>query len=121
MKDEEKICKKCKKTYFFLSSGCSLCVDCVKKYPYFLTFIEEGFDGIPDRAFGRVEARSNKEPAEYTKEEIRFLFKDNQRNTSKKRKEFQKFREKWDFKNVSETELEEVKRGLEKSFYNKDL
>ncbi len=121
MKDETKNCSKCQKIYNSLSTECDLCVECVEKYPYFLSFIEESFTGVPDRAFGRIEVHDNKKQSKHAIEEIRFLFEDNQWNTSKIHKEFQTFREKWDFKNVGERELEEIKKIINSNFYNKNL
>jgi hypothetical protein len=89
-------------------------VDCVEKYPYFLSFIEEGFVGVIDKTLGRIEAYSNKEPGEYAIDELRFLFQ----NSAFKNKEFTIFREKWDFKNVREKELNEVKKIIQENFYN---
>lgn len=114
MKNEIKTCKKCQKTYNFLSTECDLCADCVEKFPYFLSIVEEGFAGVIDKTFGRVEVYFDKEPTEYAIDEFRFLFKEN----LIKVKEFKEFRDKWDFKNVSEKELEEIKRIIKSNFLN---
>lgn len=117
MKDEIKNCNKCQKTYNFLLTECDLCKDCVEKYPYFLSFIEEGFMGVTDRIFGRVEVYTDKEPEEYATDELRFLLK----KINERVKKFKEFREKWDLKNVSKKELEEIKKVLKNNFYDKGL
>lgn len=114
MKDKIQKCKKCQKTYTFSSTGCDLCVVCIEKYPYFLSFVEEGFDGVTDRIFGRVEVYTNKEPEEYAIDELRFLFKENKL----KSKEFYKFRERWDFQNVTKRKFEEIKKKIKDDFYD---
>jgi len=86
--------------------------NCKEKYPYFLSFIEESFMGVTDRTFGRVEVYTNKKTKEYVIDELRFSFKENQQIN----KEFRKFREKWDFKNVSKKELESVARTIKNNF-----
>jgi len=110
---ETKICKKCLKSYLFSSTDCDLCIDCVNKYPYFLSFIEEGFIGVDDVTFGRVEIYTNKESDGYAIDELRFLFKDNKL----KNKEFYNFRDKWDFQNVTKIELKKVKKIIKENFY----
>lgn len=122
MKDEIKNCKKCQKAYSLLETRTDLCADCVEKYPYFLSFIEEFFvGGVTDKTFGRVEVYSNKGEEEYTIDELRFRFRDTQSGNSKKGKKFRKFRKDWDFKNVSEKNLEKVKKILKDEFYERDL
>lgn len=113
MSDEISNCKKCLKPYLFSSTDCDLCIDCVNKYPYFLSFIEEGFEGVTDVTFGRVEIYSNKESDGYAIDELKFLFKDNKL----KNKEFYDFRNKWDFQNVTEKELKRVKKNIKKNYY----
>lgn len=112
MKDQIQNCKKCQKSYTFSSTGCDLCADCIEKYPYFLSFIEEFYMGVTDRTLGRVEVYTNKEPGEYAIDELRFLFKENKL----KSKEFHEFREKWDFQNVSKEEFEIVKKKIKDNF-----
>ena len=113
MQEKTNKCNKCQKAYRLSSVSCNLCKSCVEKYPYFLSFVEEGFAGVTDRMFGRVEVYSDKEPTEHAVDELRFLFKAN----FGKEKLFYKFREKWDFQNVSKNELEKVKKDL-KNFFN---
>lgn len=108
-----KSCIKCNKKYKFHSTECDLCTDCVKKYPYFLSFIEEGFVGVTDKIFGRVEVYNHKAPTEYAIDELRFLFK----VKPKKEEEFRIFRERWDFQNVSKKELQEIKNIIKNKFY----
>ncbi len=71
---------------------------------YFLSFIEEfGFNPkYKDYIFGRVEIYANDD--DYASDEIRFMTKD--------LKGFQKFRDKWDFMDVSEEELETFKTEI---------
>ncbi|OGG03628.1 hypothetical protein A2W14_03850 [Candidatus Gottesmanbacteria bacterium RBG_16_37_8] len=57
-----KSCSKCNKKYRFPLTEWDLCPDCVEKYPYFLSFIEEGLVGVTDKIFGRVEVYDYKEP-----------------------------------------------------------
>lgn len=45
-------------------------------------------------------------------EEIRFLFRDEQKDSSKKYGEFHKFRERWDFEDVSKRELGGIKKTI---------
>lgn len=58
-------CKKCQKRYRFITTGCDLCPKCVKKWSYFVSFIEEAFVGVNDKVFGRIEVYSNIKPEEY--------------------------------------------------------
>ncbi len=114
LKDQTRICNKCRKTYLY--SEDDLCKECIKKYPYFLSVIEEGFiGGAKDRTGGRVEVYSNKGDEEYAIDEIRFIFKDKP-SGSKKGKQFQEFYERWDFQNVTSKELKEVKKIIKMSF-----
>ena len=106
-------CTKCDRKYMFFLTECDLCPDCVEKYPYFLSFVEEGFVGVTDKTFGRVEVYDYHEPTEYAVDELRFLFK----TRPEKDKEYQAFREKWDFQNVSKKELEEIKSNIKIKFY----
>lgn len=106
-------CKKCLKPYLFSSTDCDLCIDCINKYPYFLSFIEEGFIGVTGVTFGRVEIYTNKESDGYAIDELIFLFKDNEL----KNKEFYVFQDKWDFQNVTESEFKRVKKIIKENFY----
>ena len=112
MKDEIKICKKCQKSYQNHAAESDLCSACNKKYPYFISFIEEGFVGVNDINFGRVEVYRNDNPSLYDVDEIRFLYK----NNTDKEKEFRDFRDKWDFNNITKKELELVKRIIKVEF-----
>jgi hypothetical protein len=114
MKDKLKDCKKCQTKYPFQSTGCELCTDCVEKYPYFLSFIQERFVGISDTTFGRVEVYSNADPTAYAKDELRFIFKD----SPQKLKAFQEFRDRWDFQHVNGQEFKEIKTIIKNNFYN---
>lgn len=112
-KSENSICRNCKRTFRFSSTGRNICASCVKKHPYFLSFVEEGFMGVTDRTFGRVEIYSNTEDTPYATDELRFIFKDNK----PKLKEFHKFRDKWDFKDVTKKEFDFVKKTIKENFY----
>ena len=108
MKDRIVNCKKCHTVYSFLSTGVELCTGCVQKFPYYISFVEEGFVGVTDKIFGRVEVYSNKDPKIYAIDELRFVFK----NSPRKRKEFQAYRDTWEAKDIREQELEMVKKSL---------
>ncbi len=69
--------------------------------------------GVTDRTFGRVEIYSNTEDTPYATDELRFIFKDNK----PKLKEFHKFRDKWDFKDVTKKEFDFVKKTIKENFY----
>jgi len=78
---------------------------------YFLSFVEEmvlnpNYQGYVG---GRIEVYV--ENQEYAVEEIRFF--------TKKIKEFDKFREKWDFQEVSASDLEEIKKIIQEKFNEK--
>ena len=107
-----KPCKKCGKTIDPKITKNDTCPECGKKYPYFLSFIEEGYVGVNDVVFGRVEIYTNLKPEDYAIDELRFVFAE----TDKNRKEFYEFREKWDFKDVTEKEFEAIKLELKKRF-----
>ena len=94
-----------------------MCGICVKKYPYFLSFIEEGYVGVNDVVFGRVEIYTNLKPEKYAIDELRFVFAD----TEVKRKEFYEFRERWDFENVTEKEFKAIKLEIEKQFLDNHI
>lgn len=114
MKDKTRKCKKCHQGYDFLLTKSDLCPDCVKKYPYFLSFVEEGFVGVAGKTFGRIEVYSNRDPVDHAIDELRFLFKE----SLIKDKAFREFREKWDFQNVSEKELKKIKKTIKSKFLN---
>lgn len=82
------------------------------KYPYFLSFIEEGLIGVTDWIFGRVEVYDNEGSSEYAIDELRFGF----RSEPKKEKQFREFRDGWDFRNVTKTELVDLKKMLREKF-----
>ena len=75
---------------------------------YFVSFIEEGILNPDYKGYvaGRVEV--NLEGAVYAVEEIRFL--------TDKRDEFYRFREKWDFKDVDQEELDEVRTTIKERY-----
>ena len=114
IKDKIQNCKKCQKTYIFSSTGCDLCAGCIKKCPYFLSFIEEFFIGSTSGTFGRVEVYANNGANEYAIDELRFIFKGNKLRSNK----FHKFREAWDFQNVTKEELGKVKKTIKDNFYD---
>ncbi len=76
---------------------------------YFISFVEEGiFNPKYDNyAGGRVEIYSPKE--QYAIEEVRFftIINDN----------WIKFRDKWDFKNITIKQLLELKKTIRKKYY----
>lgn len=113
MQDKTSKCKKCQILYRFKSTGCDLCKKCVKKYPYFLSFVAEGVMGVVDKVFGRVEVYANNKPTGWAVDELRFLFKAD----LSKEKAFYGFREKWDFQNVSKKELEAIQKILKNNYY----
>lgn len=108
-----KPCKKCNKIIDPKITKNDICPKCGKKYPYFLSFIEEGYVGVNDVVFGRVEIYTNLKPEEYAIDELRFVFAD----TQEKRKEFYNFREKWDFIDITEKEYEAMKLELNNRFH----
>lgn len=105
--------RKCKKCDNLSLTGWDLCKKCIQKYPYFLSFIEEGFvNGRPDLRFGRIEVYNNRETSAWADDELRFSFIIN----DDKEKAFWDFREKWDFKDVTEEAFKQMKRILKKEF-----
>ena len=78
---------------------------------FFLSFVEEMIQNPDFFAYvgGRIEVYDDK--SEFNIEEIRFL--------TKKKKEFYQFREKWDFEDISEKELKEIRRIVKKNFCEK--
>lgn len=111
--EADRKCRACGNPHQLKVTGCDLCPGCVKKFPYFISFIEEDFVGVEDITFGRVEVYSNTASNPYAIKELRFQFKDNREIL----KAFYSFREKWDFKNVSQKELDHVKTVLQSKFY----
>jgi hypothetical protein len=110
MEDKVENCRSCKKPYQTDSTSCDLCEECVKIYPFFLSFIEEGFVGVMDKIFGRVEVYIHTE--EYDIEELRFVFT----ASPDREKAYRVFREKWDFEYVSKKDLIEVKKIIKSKF-----
>jgi hypothetical protein len=80
--------------------------------PYFLSFVEEGiFDPkYKDFIGGRAELFT--QWSEYDINEYRFF--------TKKRKEFYKFRERWDLKNLTYFQIRKLKKIIEEE-YNETL
>ena len=76
---------------------------------YFVSFVEEGiFDPkYEDYAGGRVEIYSPKE--QYAIEEIRFF--------TIRNKEWNDYRDRWDFKDVTVKQLSELKKTIKKKYY----
>lgn len=80
----------------------------------FISFIEEFWQMKPqykDYIIGRVEVYGPKDF--YASEEIRFR--------TDKQDEFYKFREKWDFKDISKRELIQIRAIVREKFYDKTL
>ena len=77
--------------------------------PYFLSFIEEAVMNpkYGDYIAGRIEVY--KEPGMYDIEEIRFF--------TNKQDEYFKFRDTWDFEDVSQAELDEIRKTAKEDFY----
>jgi len=77
--------------------------------PYFVSFIEEAVMNLKYRDYiaGRIEVY--KDPAVYDIEEIRFF--------TNKQDEYFKFRDRWDFEDVSQAELDELRKTAEEDFY----
>lgn len=75
---------------------------------YFISFVEEGIFNPDYRGYvaGRVEVSVEEEF--YAVEEIRFL--------TNKRDEYYEFREKWDFKDVNQKELDEIRMTIEEKY-----
>ena len=81
------------------------------KKPYFLSFVEEAVMNpkYKDYVAGRIEVF--KDPIPYDIEEIRFF--------TKNLDEYYEFREKWDLSlEVSEAELNEIKKIVAEKFYD---
>ena len=77
--------------------------------PYFISFIEEAIMGpkYGNYVAGRIEVYIEPEPHDI--EEIRFF--------TKKLDEYFGFRNKWDFKDVSQAELDEIRKTAIEDFY----
>lgn len=81
-----------------------------KSKKYFLNFIEEAVmnSHYSDNYIGgRIEIWTDE--SQYSIEEIRFF--------TCKQKEFFKFREKWDFKEVDSEQLKEIKKFVKENFF----
>jgi len=79
-----------------------------KRNKYFLSFVEEMVFNPDFKNYvgGRVEVFIKEE--EYDIEEIRFF--------TNKQKEFLKFRNEWDFKDVSAKQLNQIRQIIQKKF-----
>jgi hypothetical protein len=81
---------------------------------YFISFVEEFWTDIDpkykDYVFGRVEIYDGSDGSHFAIDEIRFL-------TNKK--SWYKFRDKWDFKDVTEKELESIRKIIESKYLEK--
>jgi hypothetical protein len=81
------------------------------KDKYFISFIEEFWTNIKpeykDYVIGRVEVYDN--DSVYAIDEIRFLTND---------KNWNKFREKWDFKDITKKDLNKLRKEINKKFYS---
>ena len=79
---------------------------------YFISFVEEFWTDIDpkykDYVVGRVEVYDDEH--DYDIDEIRFL-------TNKK--SWYKFRDRWDFKDVTEKELESIRKTIESKYLEK--
>ncbi len=79
---------------------------------YFISFVEEFWTDIDpkykDYVVGRVEVYDDEH--DYDIDEIRFL-------TNKK--SWYKFRDRWDFKDVTEEELESIRKTIESKYLEK--
>ena len=75
---------------------------------YFISFIEEGIFNPKYLEYvgGRIEVFIDSE--QYNIEEIRFFTKD---------KGWYEFREKWDFKDITKEELEEIRKIVKEKYY----
>ena len=73
---------------------------------YFLSFVEEFWQGQIVKTMGRVEVSVEDEP--YAIEEMRW--------GTNKASEFSKFRDKWDFKEVDKDVLDQIRKTLEEKF-----
>jgi hypothetical protein len=71
----------------------------------FVSFIEEGWQGQIVAHMGRVEVERRRDT--YPSEEIRFATND---------PDWHKFRERWDFRYVSEKELEYIRQEIGREF-----
>lgn len=70
--------------------------------PFFLSFIEEYWqDQRPNSAVGRIEVHDARDKSEWACEEIRI--------GTFKLAEYQRFRDKWDWKEVTKEELEQIR------------
>ena len=76
---------------------------------YFISFVEEAVLNPDYKDFigGRIEVYRSDE--RYASEEIRFF--------TKKQDEFYKFREKYDFKDITEAELNKIKKIVKEEYY----
>ena len=110
MNPKNQPCKICQK--IFSSTGSDLCPECIEKYPFFLSFIEEGFIGVTGITFGRIEIYDNRSSGPFDIDELRFVFKDNKQKEAR----FYKFRDEWDFKNITRKELVGIKTILKSDF-----
>ena len=81
----------------------------MKRGKYFLSFIEEGIFNpkYENWAGGRIEVFIDTE--QYNIEEIRFF--------CKRSKEWENFRGEYDFKDVTEDELNDVRKLVKKKYY----
>jgi len=80
----------------------------MSKSRFFISFIEEAVLNPDYKGFigGRIEVYRLGEA--YASEEIRFF--------TKKQDEFYKFREDWDFKDVTEAELNEIRETVKEEY-----
>ena len=83
-----------------------------KRNKYFLSFVEEMVFNPDFKNYvgGRVEVFIKEE--EYDIEEIRFF--------TNRREEFRKFRNEWDFKDVSTKQLNQIRQIIQKKFLIKN-
>lgn len=78
----------------------------MKKKKYFLDFVEEFWQGQIVKTMGRVEVYDDAD--KYAIEEIRWA--------TDRIEEFSEFRDKWDFKDVSQKILDKIRKILDEKF-----
>ena len=71
---------------------------------YFISFIEEWWQGQKVKHMGRAEITDERKESPYADEEIPFAFNDT--------KKYQEIRDKWDWKHVNKEELDKLRNIL---------
>ncbi len=82
---------------------------------YFISFVEEAVMNTDWVGYigGRVEVYDEESGSCYATEEVRFF--------TNHLSEFYKFRERWDFKEIGETQLKRLRKEVTKNFYEKAI